>query len=79
MIYIIYDNNGEIVKEPLNIFCQKISRRNNSVLYKIEKYLNDKMLSNDELREIRNVILDVSANISRLPENIKIDKDGDLN
>jgi hypothetical protein len=79
MIYIIYDNNGQIVKETLEVFCQKISKRNNSVLYRLEKYLNDKMLSNDDLREIRNIILDVSASINRLPETIRINEDGDLN
>lgn len=49
--------------------CFKLSKRNNSVLYKIETYFNVRMSEDEELSDIRNDILTVSAEINRLPDD----------
>lgn len=77
MVLVKYlDNNGEVKYIGLKDYCEKISGRNNHVLYKIESYLNKKMSSNDDLKEIRKIILDVSADVSRISENIIINEEG---
>ncbi|ASB89381.1 hypothetical protein OZL92_16765 [Bacillus sonorensis] len=55
--------------------CVRLSKKNNSVLYKVEQHLNKKMLADAELAEIREIILDVSAEIVRLGQYLS----GDLN
>ncbi|MFT4448591.1 hypothetical protein ACMXZI_14900 [Bacillus subtilis] len=60
----------QIKLEDLDVFCNKLCKRNNSVLFKLEKYLNKKLLSNPELTEIRDTILTVSGELSRLKDNL---------
>ena len=64
--------------ESLAVYCQKISKKNNSLLYRLENYLGKKLLSDNELSEIRDLILTVSGDISRLPESTIV-LDGDEN
>ncbi|EWH20555.1 hypothetical protein [Bacillus haynesii] len=63
------------IPSSLQEHCIRLSKKNNSVLYKVEQYLNKKMLSDTELAEIREIILDVSAEIVRLGQSLS----GDLN
>ncbi|MFP7694052.1 MULTISPECIES: hypothetical protein [Bacillus] len=65
----------QIKLEDLDVFCNKLCKRNNSVLFKLEKYLNKKLLSNPELTEIRDTILTVSGELSRLKDNLVTDGD----
>jgi hypothetical protein len=62
--------NGENGCETLESYCKRLSKKNNSVLYKLENYLQKTMLSEPELTEIRDIILTVSGDISRIPINI---------
>ncbi len=50
------NKDGQIKLEDLDVFCNKLCKRNNSVLFKLEKYLNKKLLSDPELTEIRDII-----------------------
>lgn len=59
--------------ESLEAYCQRISKKNNSLLYLLENYLGKPLSSDDELIEIRGLILTVSGEISRLPKLIKVD------
>ncbi len=52
--------------ESVYSYCSKLSKRNNSILYLLESYLNKKLLDDVELAEIRDIILTVSADISKL-------------
>ncbi|MEX0595712.1 MAG: hypothetical protein WD512_04360 [Candidatus Paceibacterota bacterium] len=56
-----------LTNEEFKDICFKLSKRNNSTLYKIETYFGVSMMSDDEIAEIRNDILTVSAEIKRLP------------
>ncbi|MCY9156223.1 hypothetical protein [Bacillus haynesii] len=67
-------NEGK-VSSSLQEHCIRLSKKNNSVLYKVEKYLNKKLLSDTELAEIREIILDVSAEIVRLGQFLSGDLD----
>ncbi|MEC1270969.1 hypothetical protein P9C27_21315 [Bacillus vallismortis] len=67
--------DGQIKLEDLDVFCNKLCKRNNSVLFKLEKYLNKKLLSDPELIEIRDTILTVSGEINRLRDNLTTDGD----
>jgi len=70
------ESNAVFTQNELQIFCTRMSKKNNSVLYKLEKYLDKPLISDSELVEIRDIILTVSAEISRLPSNLIIgDKD----
>lgn len=60
----------EEVVESLEEYCNKLSKRNNSVLFKIEEYLGKKLLSDDDLMEIRSFILSNSMSIKTIPEII---------
>lgn len=76
MIFIkLEDKDGEFKLVPFIDYCEKIGKKNNSVLFKLERYLGIKLLSNDELKEIRDTVLDVSADITRLPTNITMEGD----
>ncbi|MCL1696263.1 MULTISPECIES: hypothetical protein [unclassified Lysinibacillus] len=70
--------NNEFEDESVYSYCSKLSKRNNSILFLLESYLNKKLLSDSELAEIRNVILTVSADIIRLPSLLYVE-DGDEN
>lgn len=67
--------DGQIKLEDLDVFCNKLCKRNNSVLFKLEKYLNKKLLSDPELTEIRDTILTVSGEVNRLKDNLVTDGD----
>lgn len=54
-------------RAELESYCLRLSKKNNSILYKLEKYLGHKLLTNEELIEIRDTILTVSADISKIP------------
>lgn len=59
-------SNGIETYESLDTYCKRISKKNNSILYKLEHYLNKKMLEDDELMGIRDIILTVSADVSKI-------------
>lgn len=65
----------QIKLEDLDVFCKKLCNRNNSVLFKLEKYLDKKLLSDPELTEIRDTILTVSGELNRLKDNLVTDGD----
>ncbi|AOA54421.1 hypothetical protein MKS87_11595 [Bacillus subtilis] len=69
------NKDGQIKLEDLDVFCNKLCKRNNSVLFKLEKYLNKKLLSDPELTEIRDTILTVSGELNRLKYNLVTDGD----
>lgn len=78
-IYVKYnDLNGNEFIEPIQVYCEKISRKNNSILYKLEEHLGVKLLSDESLKEIRSIILSTSADINRMAKNVHI-KFGDTN
>lgn len=64
-------------EESLELYCRRLSKKNNVVLYKLEDYLGKKLLDNEELAEIRDIILTVSAEIKEIPNNIKVSGDKD--
>ncbi|WGT37982.1 hypothetical protein QH639_19460 [Lysinibacillus sp. 1 U-2021] len=70
--------NNEFEDESIYSYCSKLSKRNNAILYLLELYLNKKLLSDNELAEIRNVVLTVSADIARLPSLLYVEE-GDEN
>lgn len=59
--------------ENIQSYCLHLSKKNNSILYLLESYLNKKLLDDPQLTEIRDIILTVSADISKLPNNISLD------
>lgn len=69
---------SSISREEFIAHCQRISRKNNSLLYHLEAYLDKKLLSDEKLSEIRDIILTVSGDINRLPEMLVI-LNGDSN
>lgn len=70
LIVKIYKDD-EVSYEPLQSYCARLSKRNNSILYQLETYLNVKLLNgNPELAEIRETILNVSGEISKLSERL---------
>lgn len=70
-LYIKVDNH----LEELESYCRRMSKKNNSVLYKLENYLNKKLMSDVELVDIRDTILTVSADLSRLSTLMVLDGD----
>lgn len=60
--------------ESLETHCRRLSKKNNVILYKIEEYLGKKLLDDDQLAEIRDIILTVSAEIKELPNNLQVDE-----
>lgn len=58
------DGHTEI--ESIYSYCSRLSRKNNSVLYLLESYLSKKLLEEPELAEIRDLILTVSADITKI-------------
>jgi hypothetical protein len=65
------DGHDEI--ESLYSYCSRLSKKNNSILYLLESYLNKKLLEEPKLAEIRDVVLTVSADISKLNSLISIE------
>ena len=62
--------------EDLVSYCNWLKRKNNVALHLIEKYVGKDMQKDECLSEIRNIILDVSGDISRLPQKMMIVGDG---
>lgn len=54
-------------EESIQVYCNRLAKKNNSVLYMLEEYLSKKMLEDKKLAEIRDVILTVSAEITKIP------------
>lgn len=63
--------------ENLESYCNWLKRKNSVVLFKLENYAKVKLSTDPELAEIRNLILDVSNDISRLPSIIVIEGEED--
>ncbi|MER2059118.1 MAG: hypothetical protein ABTA16_09865 [Niallia sp.] len=64
----IIKNDGTTEIESLYAYCSKISKRNNSILYKLENYLGMKLLDEPDLVELRDIILTVSADVSKISQ-----------
>lgn len=58
----------------LDSYCLLLSKKNNSILYKLEDYLGSKLLDDERLETIRDLLLTVSADIKRLPKEVKCEK-----
>lgn len=65
--------DGSIEYESLYSYCSRLSKKNNSVLYLLESYLNKKLLTEPELTEIRDILLTVSADITKLNSHLVIE------
>lgn len=63
--------------ESLYSYCSRLSKKNNSVLYMLEFYLNKKLLEDEKLAEIRDILLTVSAEITKIPTCLIIEGDND--
>ncbi|PGZ96951.1 hypothetical protein COE51_16400 [Bacillus pseudomycoides] len=68
------DNHGNETIESIESYCIRIGKKNNSILYKLENYLNKKMLSDESLIEIRDIVLTISAEIANIPKIIELDE-----
>ncbi|PCK17664.1 hypothetical protein CEY02_19715 [Bacillus pumilus] len=55
---------------PINEHLIRLSRKNNSVLFKLEEFLDKKLIADPSLSEIRDIILSVSGDIVRLENSI---------
>lgn len=71
----ITDKNGKDTVEEINSYLNRLSKKNNSVLYHIEEYLEKSLFNEPKLLIIRNTILDVSGDIARLSTRIVGDSD----
>ena len=69
------DKNGEDTLETIDSYLNRLSKKNNSVLYHIEEYLEKSLFNEPKLLIIRNTILDVSGDIARLSTRIVGDSD----
>ncbi|MGG2091245.1 hypothetical protein AB1283_00580 [Bacillus sp. S13(2024)] len=65
------DNFGNETFESIESYCVRVGKKNNSVLYKLENYLGKKLLSDEALIEIRDIILTVSAEVTNIPKIIE--------
>lgn len=68
----IQSPNG-VELESLYSYCSRLSKRNNSVLYLLESHLQKKLLDDPELAAIRDVLLTVSADISKLYNHLHVE------
>lgn len=59
--------------ESLYSYCCRLSKRNNSILYLLESYLNKKLLEEPQLAEIRDILLTVSADITKISNYLHIE------
>ena len=57
----------------LNEFCYHTKNKNIVVLHLLENYLGKPLDSDDTLKEIRKIVLDVSGSINRLPYNLFVE------
>ena len=56
-------------------YCYHLKNKNLVVLHLIENYIGYPLDTDDRLKEIRKIILDVSGNINRLPYSIFVEED----
>lgn len=56
--------------ESLDIYCERLQKKNLSVLFQLEKYIGKLLTTDDELANIRGSILTVSGEIKRIPLNL---------
>ena len=68
IIYVKVQKEDGFEMERLEDYCKRIARKNNASLYHLENYLGVKLSDDETLAKIRNVILDTSGDISRIPE-----------
>ena len=77
--YTYYDVDSKVVSSEmlsLKEWGERVSSRNNSILYDIEDILGTNLKDNDKCKSLRNKILDVSAEVNSLFGKISIkDKD----
>lgn len=66
----VQNDHFESGYEDLSSYCEWLKRKNNVVIHLIEKFVGKEMQSDPLLSEIRNIILDVSGDIGRLPYKI---------
>lgn len=64
-------------EESLYSYCSRLSKRNNSVLYLLETYLDKKLLDDEKLAEIRDILLTVSADITKISSHLHLEGDED--
>lgn len=69
-----YYENG---KGDIKDYCRWLKNKNIVALHLIEKYIGNSMDSDSRLSEIKNIILDVSGEVNRLPYNIILVDDED--
>jgi hypothetical protein len=69
----ILKQDGSIEYESLSSYCLRLSKKNNSILYLLESYLEKKLLDDPQLTEIRDIILTVSAEMSKLNTHLIIE------
>lgn len=58
-------------------YCYYLKNKNTVVLHLIEDYIGISLDSDEKLKEVRKIILDVSGNVNRLPYNIFVEEDDD--
>ncbi|PKR82852.1 hypothetical protein [Heyndrickxia camelliae] len=69
----IVKQDGSLEFESLYSYCSRLSKKNNSVLYRLESYLHKKLLDEPELAEIRDILLTVSADITKLHSYLHVE------
>lgn len=66
----VHNEHFPLGYENLSSYCYWLKNKNTVVLHLLENYLEQELSSDERLIEIRNIILDVSGSIHRLPHNI---------
>jgi hypothetical protein len=69
----IKTTDGHEQLESLYSYCSRLSKKNNSILYLLESYLNKKLLEEPQLAEIRDILLTVSADITKLSSLLHVE------
>ncbi|MEH7116035.1 hypothetical protein V7128_01250 [Neobacillus vireti] len=69
----IKSTDGKEELESLYSYCSRLSKKNNSVLYLLESYLNKKLLEEPQLAEIRDILLTVSADITKITSHLHVE------
>jgi hypothetical protein len=69
----IQKSDGTVELESLYGYCSKLSKRNNAILYRLESFLGKKLLEEPELADIRDIVLTVSADISKLSSHLHLE------
>jgi hypothetical protein len=76
----IKSTDGQNELESLYSYCSRLSKKNNSVLYLLESYLEKKLLDDPQLADIRDILLTVSADITKISSLLHVsgEKDEEL-